>query len=60
MNEVIEHRSMFWLVPSLVMNSLGGGIFGTIVIPVAVRLRTERVASPPPLWRRSAQRRASC
>lgn len=51
---------MFWLVPSLVMNSLGGGIFGTIVIPVAVRLRTERVASPPPLWRRSAQRRASC
>ncbi|ROQ58902.1 undecaprenyl-diphosphatase [Rathayibacter sp. PhB152] len=36
MNEVIEHRSTFWLVPSLVMNSLGGGIVGTIVIPLVV------------------------
>ncbi|PPG59751.1 phosphoesterase PA-phosphatase [Rathayibacter sp. AY2B7] len=36
MNEIIEHRSTFWLVPSLVMNSLGGGILGTIVIPLIV------------------------
>lgn len=36
MNEVIEHRSTFWLVPSLAMNSLGGGVLGTVVIPLAV------------------------
>ncbi|AZZ51950.1 phosphatase PAP2 family protein [Rathayibacter festucae] len=36
MNEVIEHRSTFWLVPSLVMNSLGGGILGAIVVPLVV------------------------
>ncbi|NQX11782.1 phosphatase PAP2 family protein [Microbacteriaceae bacterium VKM Ac-2855] len=36
MSEVIEHRSTFWLIPSLVMNSLGGGILGAVVIPLAV------------------------
>lgn len=36
MNEIVEHRSTFWLIPSLVMNSLGGGILGAVVIPVAV------------------------
>lgn len=36
MEEVIEHRSPFWLVPSLVMNFLGGGWFGTILVPVGV------------------------
>ncbi|NQX29977.1 phosphatase PAP2 family protein [Microbacteriaceae bacterium VKM Ac-2854] len=36
MNEIIEHRSPFWLVPSLVMNSLGGGILGSVAIPLAI------------------------
>ena len=36
MIEVTEHRSEFWLVPSLVMNFLGGGWFGTILVPVGV------------------------
>lgn len=49
MNEIIEHRSTFWLVPSLVMNSLGGGILGSIVIPlgtfVALLIRRGRWAA---------------
>ena len=36
MEEIIEHRSPFWLVPSLVMNFLGGGWFGTLLVPIAV------------------------
>ncbi len=36
MAEVTEHRSDFWLVPSLIMNFLGGGWFGTLVVPVGV------------------------
>lgn len=36
MNEVIEHRSPFWLIPSLILNSLGGGVLGSIVVPVVV------------------------
>lgn len=34
MEEVIEHRHPAWLIPSLVMNSLGGGILGALVIPL--------------------------
>lgn len=36
MAEVVEHRNNLWLVPSLVMNFLGGGWFGTLVVPIAV------------------------
>jgi membrane-associated phospholipid phosphatase len=36
MDEIIEHRSRAWEVPSLVMNFLGGGWFGVFVVPVAV------------------------
>ena len=36
MEEVIEHRGEIWLVPSLVMNFLGGGWFGTLLVPIAV------------------------
>lgn len=34
MGEIVEHRSPFWLVPALVMNSLGAGLIGVIVVPV--------------------------
>lgn len=34
MGEIIEHRSPVWLVPALVMNSLGAGLIGVIVVPV--------------------------
>lgn len=34
MGEIVEHRSPFWLAPALVMNSLGAGIIGVIVVPV--------------------------
>ena len=34
MEEVIEHRHSAWLIPSLVMNAVGGGILGALVIPL--------------------------
>lgn len=34
MAEITEHRSELWLVPSLVMNFLGGGWFGVFVVPI--------------------------
>ena len=36
MDEVIEHRSPVWEVPSLVMNWVGGGIFAIVVVPVLI------------------------
>ena len=36
MEEIVEHRNNVWLVPSLVMNFLGGGWFGTLLVPIAV------------------------
>lgn len=36
MEEIVEHRSPFWLVPSLVMNFLGGGWFAIFVVPLGV------------------------
>ena len=36
MAEVTEHRSDVWLVPSLAMNFLGGGWFGSLVLPLAI------------------------
>lgn len=36
MGEIIEHRSPVWLAPALVMNSLGGGIIGVLVVPLVV------------------------
>lgn len=36
MEEIIEHRSEFWLVPSLVMNFLGGGWFAVFVVPFGI------------------------
>lgn len=34
MDEIVEHRSPVWLGPALVMNSLGGGLLGVLVIPL--------------------------
>ena len=34
MEEIIEHRHPAWEIPSLVMNFLGGGWFGAILVPV--------------------------
>ena len=36
MEEILEHRSPVWEVPALVMNFLGAGIAGVIVIPVLI------------------------
>ncbi len=36
MEEIIEHRSPWWLVPSLVMNFLGGGWFAIFVVPIGI------------------------
>ncbi|MEQ1737747.1 MAG: phosphatase PAP2 family protein [Rhodoglobus sp.] len=36
MRVVTDQRSDQWLVPSLVLNFLGGGWFGTILVPVGV------------------------
>jgi undecaprenyl-diphosphatase len=34
--ELVEHRSTFWDVPSLVMNYVGAGIIGVFVIPILI------------------------
>jgi len=36
MEEILEHRSPVWEVPALVMNFLGAGIAGVVVIPLAI------------------------
>jgi undecaprenyl-diphosphatase len=38
MGEIVEHRSPVWLVPALFFNYAGGGIVGTIVVPVVIFL----------------------
>jgi undecaprenyl-diphosphatase len=34
MTELVDHRTAFWTVPSLVMNFLGGGWFAVFVVPI--------------------------
>ena len=36
MDEIIEHRSPWWTVPSLAMNYIGGGIIGIFVVPIVI------------------------
>jgi membrane-associated phospholipid phosphatase len=36
MDEIVEHRSPVWEVPSLVMNALGGGLIGVLVVPLTI------------------------
>ena len=38
MAEVVEHRSPVWTVPALFFNWVGGGIVGSVVIPVVIFL----------------------
>ena len=38
MDEIIEHRSPIWEIPSLFMNALGGGLFGVLVVPLVITL----------------------
>ena len=36
MDEIVEHRSPVWEIPSLAMNYLGGGVIGVFVVPIAI------------------------
>lgn len=36
MEEIIEHRSVWWEVPSLLMNYVGGGVFAVFVLPLLI------------------------
>jgi len=36
MGELVEHRSPFWEVPALVMDHVGGGLFGVFVLPLLI------------------------
>lgn len=36
MAEIVEHRSPLWTAPALVFNYVGGGVVGSIIIPVVV------------------------
>ncbi|MCU1576332.1 MAG: hypothetical protein JWP70_1036 [Leifsonia sp.] len=38
MNEVIEHREPYWTIPALVMDFLGGGLFGVVIVPTCTIL----------------------
>lgn len=38
MGEIVEHRSPFWLGPALFFNYAGGGIVGSVVVPVVIFL----------------------
>ena len=35
-DELAEHRSAFWTVPALVMNYVGGGLGGVVIVPVLI------------------------
>jgi len=36
MEEIVEHRSPVWEIPSLAMNYLGGGVIGVFIVPIAI------------------------
>ena len=36
MNEILEDRNAGWEIPAQLMNTLGGGLFGVIILPVAI------------------------
>ena len=38
MEEIVEHRSPFWLAPALFFNYAGGGVLGSVVFPVLIVL----------------------
>src|SRR3712207_2628152 len=36
MEELVEHRHPFWQAMALAFNNLGGGIFGVLIVPLAI------------------------
>ena len=38
MGELVEHRAAWWDVPALVFDSIGAGVVGVFVVPIAVAL----------------------
>lgn len=36
MDEILEARNPVWEVPAQLMNTLGGGLFGVVILPVAI------------------------
>ncbi|WP_104083329.1 phosphatase PAP2 family protein [Cryobacterium sp. Y11] len=46
MDEVIEHRSPIWEIPSLFMNALGGGLFGVLIVPFVITLAFVLIKRP--------------
>ncbi|WP_348786678.1 phosphatase PAP2 family protein [Leifsonia sp. NPDC080035] len=38
MEEILEHRSPVWTVPALFFNYVGGGILGSVIIPLVIFL----------------------
>lgn len=36
LGELVEHRSPFWTVPSLIFNNIGAGIIGVFIVPLSV------------------------
>ncbi|MFF1574774.1 phosphatase PAP2 family protein [Leifsonia sp. NPDC058292] len=38
MSEIVEHRSPVWLAPALFFNYAGGGIIGSIIVPLVIFL----------------------
>lgn len=36
MAEIVEHRSPFWLVPAIVFDTLGGGLFAILAVPLTI------------------------
>ncbi|MER3390752.1 MAG: phosphatase PAP2 family protein [Microcella sp.] len=46
MSEVLEERGPWWDIPALLMNWLGGGIVGVVVVPLAIVLALFVVRRP--------------
>ncbi|WP_213816866.1 phosphatase PAP2 family protein [Glaciihabitans sp. dw_435] len=36
MEEIVEHRNPFWQFPALVMNNIGGGLVGAVIVPLVI------------------------
>ena len=36
MEEIVEHRSAWWEVPALLMDHIGGGLFGVYILPLMI------------------------
>lgn len=36
MGEIVEHRNPFWQFPAMVMNNVGGGLIGALIVPLVI------------------------